>query len=387
MRYVDFKEFVKEHILEFLPEEYKTAEVSITSVQKNNGLILDGLTIKKLDSNIAPNIYLNEFYHDLEEDVTTLEECMEKLSQIRIEYDRSQIDTSKFTIFDAMKDKIFMRVVNRDYNQKLLESIPHRCIDNLAITYAFIAMDNSDGLGSARISNELMKSWETTEDKLYEIALENTPKLFPPSFKAMKDVMREIMGEIDVPEELLIPDSCPNMYILSNDRGINGASSLFYPGMMEKVAKELGSDYVVLPSSIHEVIILAADASMDKEYLVSMVQEVNETQLAPEEVLSATAYYYDRKEGVFYDLDKEDAKDKAVQKNKEYLEKIAKDYYNKANEHPNPEGEKAFLNEIKAKVEEKGYHNTLSELKDMHSVLEKSAREHEVSINNPKMEL
>lgn len=366
MRYAEFKDYVQQHILELLPEEYKTSEVRVNAVTKNNGLVLDGLTVTKPNSNISPTIYLNSFYQDMEDGKYTLEECMEKIAQVQVENESPQIDTSKFRNYDDMKDKLFIRVVNKDYNSKLLETVPHTCIDNLAITYSLLATDGIDGIGTARISYDLMNAWGITENELHETAMKNTPNLFPATFKSMKEVLLD-MG---MPEELM-PDSEPQMYVLSNDKGINGASALFYPGMMEEIANKLGSSYVVLPSSIHETIVLPVDDSMSKDRLIEMVKEVNETQVAPEEVLADTAYFYDRSSGVFHNLENENPIDKSIQQSMEYLEKVATDYYNQSAEHPSLEGRNEFLEEIRKSVEEKGYQETLSDLKDKQSDIPK----------------
>ena len=94
---------------------------------------------------------------------------------------------------------------------------------------------------------------------------------------------------------MIEPEGIPTekMYILSNHMRSYGAAALIYPEQLRKIAEEVGENYYVLPSSVHETIIVAESESPDKEELCSLIKEINETQVEAEEVLSDHAYYYD----------------------------------------------------------------------------------------------
>ena len=87
------------------------------------------------------------------------------------------------------------------------------------------------------------------------------------------------------------------MKVLSNTRRIEGAVCILYPGVLESLAREEGHDLYILPSSIHEVILLPDTGAPSAEELKRMVREVNDTQVAPEEVLSYSLYRYRRTDG------------------------------------------------------------------------------------------
>ena len=60
----------------------------------------------------------------------------------------------------------------------------------------------------------------------------------------------------------------------------------------------IGGDYYVLPSSIHETLIVPDTGLHDVNELEAMVKEVNETQVAPDEILSDKVQHYDSKEHI-----------------------------------------------------------------------------------------
>ncbi len=71
---------------------------------------------------------------------------------------------------------------------------------------------------------------------------------------------------------------------------------MLYPGILEAVSEKLGYDLFVLPSSIHEIILLQAENSSRHKELAEMVAQINQTELAADEVLSSHVYYYSRAE-------------------------------------------------------------------------------------------
>ena len=88
------------------------------------------------------------------------------------------------------------------------------------------------------------------------------------------------------------------MYVLSNKLKIHGATSIVYPGLLEDIAERLCSDLIIIPSSIHEVLIIPESYIDSQDNLPpdyeSMIREVNETQLTDDEVLGDCVYHYRR---------------------------------------------------------------------------------------------
>ena len=84
-----------------------------------------------------------------------------------------------------------------------------------------------------------------------------------------------------------------SMWIISNERGTNGAASMLYENELHKLSVQLGTDLFILPSSIHEVIAVPAD-DLEPEELAQMVSEINMGQVELGERLSNQVYYYDK---------------------------------------------------------------------------------------------
>lgn len=287
-----FTKAVVEKIREYLPESFANASVELQTVVKNNDLKLTGLTIRSADSNISPTIYLEQFFEKYQagEDMN---EVLETIADIRLRNElKETFDVGQITDFDRVRGKIVPRLIGKEWNRELLAIRPHKIIADLAVTYHIMMGRDFSGVASAPITNALMESWGVDVDTLHDLAIQNMPKLLPSTFQTMSSVLASMMGE-DA-EELLsaMPPADEAMFILSNEQKINGAAALLDKEIMKTVIERIGKEFFVLPSSIHECIIVPATADMDVSTLVSMVREVNQSQVAPDERLSSSVYVY-----------------------------------------------------------------------------------------------
>lgn len=290
-----FAEKLQRGIQKMLGAETK---VTIREVRKNNGVLLHGLMIIKPGENVSPTIYLNAFL-ELYQQGTTLREIADKVLTI---YEggmpRQKIDMDFFKDFELVKDKIVYKIINTDKNRYLLDEVPHMCYLDLAICFYYAFYNEVLGNGMILIYNTHVKMWETDTDELFRLACENTPKLNPAEFKSMDEVLADMYQEdqdirrLEADERQFFRREMP-MQILSNQKHIYGAACLLYPGMLESISQKFSHNFYILPSSIHEVIILADKGREDPGHLSKMVKEVNQSQVEPEEVLSDYVYYYD----------------------------------------------------------------------------------------------
>lgn len=328
---MEFKEFLKEienNIKNYLPERYQDASVSIETVKKNNDIMLNGLLIKNSNEQVVPTIYLENFYNNYKTGMS-MENICQEIADVRMSNERA-IDPSNILNPDIAKDNIVFRLVGVENNQEMLKDIPHRIVNDMAMTYHLVvSMD--EGMATTRINNGIMSTLQMDESKLYEIAMVNTPALMPEKFQSMQEIMSEML---DIPVEVMNEVVEIPMYVLTNEQKINGAGALYYPGTMEAIAKELKSDLYVLPSSVHETIILPKDGSTNAQTLKAMVNEVNITEVAPEEVLTGNVYEYDARakaltvaDDPLYKVNKADIKQsgfslsRSLEKNMESLNK------------------------------------------------------------------
>ena len=316
MNYDEFKQEVADRIKEFLPEKYADADVSIQSVVKNNDQKLDGLMIKLEESNIAPNIYLNQFYEQ-HENGRDMDDILAAIADVRTEHEAvKNFDVKMLTDLDSVKDRITCRLINAEQNAEYLADKPHKMVDDLAVTYHIALGKEEGGNMSAPITNRLMEEYGVDVEQLHQFAMDNMDTLTPVTFKSMSetmvemmlpDMMRDGMDEEQAREaiaNMLPPTPDEKMYVLSNTDKLNGAAVILNDRAMDEVTEKLGKDFYILPSSVHEVLIVPKDPEFDLKTLESMVQDVNATQVAPEERLSDHVYAYDAKEHELFRADK-----------------------------------------------------------------------------------
>ena len=263
-------------------------DVTVNKVTKNNDLVLDGLVIKATDTNIAPTIYLNGYYERYEDGAMELSDVVESIIDTYSRHNSVTFDVSTFTDFDAVKNRICYKLVNTASNKKLLEDVPHRELFDLSIVYYVVVSVEANVTGSIIIHNNHIKLWDITENDLYEFASDNTKRLLPAGIKSMFDTLSEMINMED------LPDTDDLMYVLTNREKLQGASTILYPDVLSTFADRKNANLWLLPSSVHEWIVIPDYGNMNRETLSEMIQEVNGSQLAPDEVLSDHPYYYNR---------------------------------------------------------------------------------------------
>jgi len=297
--YSTFINSITNTVSDMMGEEY-TAR--IFKVTKNNSLELDSLVLLKEGKNFAPNIYLLPYYEAYMEG-TSLKELADRLCGIYHNCSAPLVKDNFNYAFDDMKANVIYRLVNFEKNEKLLEKIPHIKYLDFAVTFHCLVHNDGDGIGTIRITNEHLEQWKVTLEDLKELAHTNTRKKFPPLIRSMEDVIKTMLKEecgedfpLELQTELMDNDSSEHhkMYILSNSKGINGATCLLYENVLKKFANQIHSDLFILPSSIHEIILVPYEKTISKEALTEMVRDVNRTQVAKDEVLSDRVYYYSR---------------------------------------------------------------------------------------------
>lgn len=277
----------------------KGGSVQITHVIKNNGCEYDGLVILRKGSMISPTIYLNGYYEQYCRG-KSFESVYEGIKELYLfNKDRLSIDTKSFLSFEGVKDTIVFKLINYNANRKLLSLVPHKKILDLAMVFYCMIEKNDEGNTTALIYNSNMSHWNVKEEDVYRTAMNNTARILPASITEMSRLL-ETYDDYDKIENIGLDkediENC-QLYVLTNDCRINGAACMLYENMLKDFADKIESNLYILPSSIHEVIILPKYAMFNKQELVNMVREVNSEGVAIDEVLSYTVYEYDRETG------------------------------------------------------------------------------------------
>lgn len=270
--------------------------VECKEVRKNNGVILHGLLVLGEERNVAPTIYLDTFLEAYEAGAT-FKSILQRLVEIcREDMLKETVDMEFFRSFEQVRDRICYRLIGRKGNEELLEDIPYIEFLDLAICFYYAYHGDALGDGTILIHNSHLELWETCTAELFGLAKRNTQKLFPWVCSSLTEVLGEMTGQEIGPEDAAEQEEFLRempLQVLSNVKRTHGAICMLYPGVLEALAHKEGRNFYILPSSVHEVILLADTGAGSAGELRKMVAEVNSTQVAPEEVLSDSLYYYD----------------------------------------------------------------------------------------------
>ncbi len=289
--YEEFKKVIANEIGSYLPEEFAGADIQVRDVVKNNGQQLSGLCVARKDSNISPNIYLEDFYRGYQ-DGAPIGDILKKIAEIITANSLEDFDMNSVLDLSKSKKKISLRLVNTERNAKQLKNRPHREVEDLSLIYV-INVRIGDGMGSIPIDNKILDKWGISESDLYAIALKNSHPTY--ECEDMRSTLAKMMGcDIDSLPLPATPDQ-PLMNVISNKDKNFGVAAIADPTFMDEMVERYGEDFFILPSSVHEALLVVG--ALDVESLRQMVREVNDTQVAPLEILSYNVYRYDSEAG------------------------------------------------------------------------------------------
>lgn len=300
MEFANFTTLVRDEV------EKRTGDcfrVRLNDVRKNNGVVLRGLTVMQDDSNISPTIYLNNYFEEYVNGRVTL---VSVVNDVMDTYHRNKVNQSVdmryFLNYDSVKQHIVYKLVNTEKNKELLEDIPHVEFLDLSIVFQCMIAQEEIGTASILIHNVHLKLWDVTVETLYQAAKENTQKLLQYEIKSMTEVLCEIL-EAENPEGFdydecaaEFSDSVP-MYVLSNKSRVEGAACMLYPNLIRDFAQAIGRSFYIIPSSVHELLLLPAGQDDESREIKDMIKDINDTQVSTEEILSYSLYFYDKEEG------------------------------------------------------------------------------------------
>ena len=313
MNFNEFVNEVKDNIKRFLPEAYENAEVSVMDYQKLN-TTYKGLMVKKEDETITPTINMDQLYKAYQNQPgVTMESVYRRIADVVVAAP-IQVNLKSIMDYDIAKDNLFIRVSSAETNKDMLANVPHQLKEDLAITYHVAVSMDEEGLSSMLIKNDLLKQYGITAEQLLEDAMKSSPRIMAPEISSMGAVMEELVEKdpfMMSPEEReMLQESIresaqmPSFFVVTNQQRIDGAGVLFYPEVMDNLGELLGQDYFILPSSIHEMLVLPDNGEINADELRMMVTEVNATQVAPAERLTNDVYHFDTKDHVFEKADR-----------------------------------------------------------------------------------
>lgn len=274
---MNFNEFCTE-VKNRLDERLANRKVS-TDIEKFNAVNKNytGLRVTYTDSKLSPVFNLTSLYTQVNSD-NDLESLINYLYE-EVENYESLANRNNFndTELDFDENSLFFKMFGMENNFELLEKIPYRIVaDGLAISYGMECGPSPDGIFTYTITNSLMEEFNLTEEELYQKAIENMPKLYPHLIDDLSFIFED-----------------GGILTLTNNEFMFGASSILYPGVAEEISERFGnSNFFIIPSSLHELIIIADNGQIDTSGINNVIKSVN-SELPSKDFLSNTLYYYD----------------------------------------------------------------------------------------------
>ena len=297
LSYGEFVTYIRENVEAVLNDDSET-EVVLTEIAKNNGVISEIMTVRKEGENAAPVFYMRDIYEQYLRGVPS-DELIDQMIVIcrQCNDDNLPVTGEWFETFENISDKIIFKVVNYEKNQQKLMHCPFIRQLDLALTFRVLVEEEKKQIGTVLISDDLMKMWEVTAEDLYKLAVANMQRLWEGVMEPIQDMIFE-MADMKLSEEyhtfIEENDGASEipLYVLTNEIRLNGASVLFYTDCLKNFADSVGRDVFVLPSSIHEVLLIPVDGNMSAWDMKQIVEEVNHQLVSEEEVLSNHVYRY-----------------------------------------------------------------------------------------------
>mgnify|MGYP007017245746 CR=1 FL=1 len=329
MNFENFIEEIKKMVKEYLGEGVR---VENKTVLKNNGIKLTGIVILKEKQNCVPNIYLNGYFKQYKSGRCLYDIVAEIISYYEEHKIEKQVNIDSFSDYEYVKNTICFRLINYEKNAELLQQIPHIPYLDLAIVFYCVINNECIGNGNILVKNEHLKKWNVDVNSMKKQAFCNTQKLLKGKITPMEDVICELMKKrmileiensieeqmnsyVKITEEMVEPiiremmckvyteAKGPRMYVAGNESQNFGAATILYDAFLAEFANELKTDFYILPSSVHEVILIPVENEENEaERLKIMVREVNHTELDAEEILSDSIYIFRRSGGIITKL-------------------------------------------------------------------------------------
>lgn len=296
----EFREYLEDNIMDYLPPSYEDAEIHFKEVVKHGDQHLTGMVISRPGESVVPTIYVDHLYEEYLEG-RDIEEIVGDVADIRIRNEVTAEDRDilyQLLDYEYVKDKLQVRICDTNENQERLSKLVHSERSDFSATYHVILDTNSEGQTSVAVTPDVMKSWGVSMEQLHQDALAADMDR-KPILSDMYSVMQEMIAGMKATnllmesnrDDLMMDET---MFCLTNQDKINAAGLLMQDDLMAQISDLLGGSYYILPSSIHELLIVPDRGELGINELSELVREVNRTQVSPQDRLSDEVQYYDK---------------------------------------------------------------------------------------------
>lgn len=314
MNYEQFLEKVKEDLQAGFdggtPLGMPGIKVGIQEVEKLQGETYLGISIGRTDSEMVATLNLEDAFQDYGagQPYQAILSGIRGMATAAVEQG-SAIGRDDFHDYEALKPKLMVQLIPKKGNEGQLVSIPYKDVEDMAMIYRLDLGEGKGGRMTSVITDRTLEMFGITAEQLHKDAMENAPVSHPASLRSLADMMSDLTG-MEMPPN---PPGTPEIYVATTEETFLGAAVIQYPGFLEQAAEKAGGDVFVLPSSIHEVLLVPDNGGINFRDFEEMVQSVNETEVMPKDRLSDKVYHYDKEAGIFELAEKTEARRRSRQ--------------------------------------------------------------------------
>lgn len=267
-------------------------QIQVQELLRNNGVRNTGCCFRRAGSDISSVFCLEDCYRAVQEGEEIGSVARRMLTEARSSLPTQNVQPDMMEDYTSIRSRLALKLIGTQRNQELLKEVPYVKIEDMALVCYFFVRQDGNGCGTVLIHHRHMQIWGVSQDRLMQDAWASMKRLLPARIRGITEVLgippRKSIANEQVEED---------MYVISNRQEYLGAVCVLYPGILKSFASSRKCNLYVLPSSIHEMILVPEEPGMDYAALEHIVRDINQTEVAPEEVLTDSVYYYDRIQG------------------------------------------------------------------------------------------
>ena len=291
---MDFNEFrnrLEKDVGKIISDAYPGSTAVPKEVDKLQGQSYSALSISAKGSRLGMSLNMDSLYAQMQ-DGTDYADILQQAEQQSLAFLANAPDYAipNITDYEAVKPNLYIEVVGTKRNAEMLANVPHAEMEDISMVCRIQIKGRSDEEASVLVTDSLMETLGVEKDRLLADALENAPQIRPAMVRGMGSVLGMLGGEEATDGQLVV---------VTTEDMVKGASAIFYPGMMDSASRMLKQDFFILPSSVHEVLLLPDDGVIRATELQSMVAEINAMAVDPVDQLTDNVYHYDAGERIF----------------------------------------------------------------------------------------
>lgn len=198
-------------------------------------------------------------------------------------------EKAKISAETAM-ERLFPSLMSRENFSYLPAETPHVNYENLVIVFRVIIdpklFEHRFPYAAGIISKEAMEEMGLNLGTLLGRSMANATGTY--KVTGLSEMLLGLLDEMpdeDLDPEVLIRALDPEaetVFVITNENNLYGAAGLLFKDVLETAARKAGGDFYLIPSSIHECLIMPIRDQEDRKRLKGILRQVNEEIVDPD---------------------------------------------------------------------------------------------------------